>query len=89
MTLALVTSEPLAAPEKRKFVKVIVERIFAQQIYTAVIRALVNYGNAEGPGSFGLSKVEIDWLARTFYREKLGSQEHAYVCMWPAYDPRR
>jgi len=62
------------------------ERIFAQQIYSAVIRSLVSCRDVDGSSAFGFNKEEIDWLAQTFCREKLGSLEQASVCMLLAYD---
>ena len=48
-----------------------------------MVRALVAFGHEDG--DFVLDHDEVDFLARTFYREKLGSQEAAYVCLGPAW----
>jgi len=70
----------LPAAERRKFLKTSIEQLFVQQIYSAVVRALIELGG------FELRTDQIDFLARTFYREKLGSNEAAYVCLGPAWD---
>ena len=70
----------LTPAEQRKFLKTTIEQIFIQQIYSAVIRALIAFGG------FELRTDQIDFLARTFYREKLGSNEAACVCLGPAWE---
>jgi|SRR5579859_5826376 len=78
------TIEPLRPAEARKSVKSTIEQLYAQLIYAAVIRSLVAFGS--GPDDFLLNEDEVEWLARTFYRENLGSQEHAYLCMGMAWE---
>ena len=80
----LMTSEPRSEAERRKSNGLLVERVFAQHIYRALIRALV--GEKGKNQRFKLSKQKIKWLARTFVREGIGAQEEAYVCLYPAYD---
>ena len=88
--LAVQTFEPTNNWDRRAFFKPILERIFAQLIYAAVIRALVACKkNEEGKPCLRFSKVDIIWLSRTFTRENIGAQEEAYVCMFPAYDYRK
>ena len=76
------TNETLPKSEQRKFLKTTLEGIFVQQIYSAVIRSLVAFG--DGDGDFVLDKDECDFLARTYQREKLGAREAALVCLGPA-----
>ena len=81
------TFEPTSNWERREFFKPILERIFAQQIYAAVIRALVACQKDEnGRPVLRFSREDINWLSRTFTRENIGAQEEAYVCMFPSYD---
>ena len=89
LTVAVETFEPSSNWDRRAFFKPILERIFAQQIYAAVIRALVAcQKDEEGDPVLKFSKNDIEWLSRTFTREGIGAQEEAYVCMSPAYDYR-
>ena len=60
----------------------VVERIFAQRIFMAVISSLMELEGAKTPKGFKQS--EMEWLAQTFVRERLGSNEEAYFCMFPA-----
>ena len=85
--LAVQIFEPTNNWDRRAFFKPILERIFAPQIYAAVIQALVACKkNEEGKPFLRFSKADIIWLSRTFTRENIGAQEEAYVCMFPAYD---
>lgn len=83
-SLVIKTVETLTRAEQRKFLKDNVVQLFVQQIYSAVVRSLVAFGSQEG--DFVLNYDEINFLARTFYREKLGSREAAFVCLGPAWD---
>ena len=69
----------LKAGDRQKFLKTMAEQIFIQEIYSAVIRGLI------AQGGFVLRTDEIRYLAGTFAKENLGSQEEAVVCLAPAW----
>jgi hypothetical protein len=87
LIVAVEPFEPTSNWDRRAFFKPILERIFAQQIYASVIRALVACQKDENEDPVcRFSKNDVEWLSRTFTREGIGAQEEAYVCMFPAYD---
>jgi hypothetical protein len=73
----------LTPSDPHRFLKGTVEQVFIQQIYSAVIRSLVAFGREKD--DFVLGYDEVEFLARTFYREKLGTHEAAWVCLGPAW----
>lgn len=78
--------EPKKPREQREAFKTVVEQIFAHQIYASVVRALVDSQKDKGIQVLKFTKEDITWPGQTFTREKLGSLEQAYVCLFPAYD---
>jgi hypothetical protein len=40
----------------------------------------------ENGSTFGLRRKQIEWLIKSFTRDKLGSAEQGYLCLFPLWD---
>ena len=73
--------------EWRSSVSTLVERIFAQRIYRNFIDSLCELIQVGcGLKDFGINKTQIEFLNNSFVRDKLGSKEQGYLCMFPLWN---